>query len=296
VLSTAPPYTVHLVARHIKRKYDIPWVADFRDPWLENYAYNTVPRLGVVKRINAFLERSVLSESDRVVCAGSRQLEIQSSKVSRGQRGKFSVIRNGYDMDAVPAAVGENPLFHISYFGSMYRQRYPQKIVDALNGAMELSPALRKDLRLRFVGQMDDDVKACLQESLAGDNLEILDFLPHSEVQDMMYQSQVLLLTINRVARWDLIVPAKLYEYLPTGNPILGVGPPRGETADILRETGAGSCFDYEDWRRMRDFVADQYGLWKEKRLNTGTRKLPAFERKALTGELAALMNGLLQS
>ena len=33
VFSSGPPWISHLVARHVKRKFGIPWLADFRDPW-----------------------------------------------------------------------------------------------------------------------------------------------------------------------------------------------------------------------------------------------------------------------
>jgi glycosyltransferase involved in cell wall biosynthesis len=294
VLSTAPPYTVHLVGRHIKREFGIPWVADFRDPWLENYAYNTVPRLKVVKMINLALERSVLSEADRIVCAGKRQLEIQSEKVGSGQRGKFSVIRNGYDMDTPSRSGGDVPFFYVSYFGSMYSQRFPYNLIQALSAALDKSQGLARDLRIRFAGQTSEEVIRILRESFDGRNLETLGFKSHAAVQDMMYQPQVLLLTINKVGNNELIVPAKIYEYLPTGNPILAIGPPRGEAADILRETATGKCLDYEDWRGMRDFILDKYRLWEAGQLNYGTRDFPAFRREELAGELSRLMRELL--
>jgi len=59
IFSTAPPYTSHLVALKLHKHSGIPWVADFRDPWVESTLYNTVKRLGIVKTINKRLERKV---------------------------------------------------------------------------------------------------------------------------------------------------------------------------------------------------------------------------------------------
>jgi hypothetical protein len=146
------------------------------------------------------------------------------------------------------------------------------------------------------VGLTHDDVKAKLLRLLGGKNVEMHAFRPHREALETMCQPQVLLLTVNRVAHSDLIVPAKVYEYLPTGNPVLAIGPREGEAAAILEETGAGRCFDYEDTEGVRGFVLKAYALWKEKKLNTGARRFPGLERKKLTGELAGIMNGLLET
>ena len=33
IISTGPPHSMHLIAMHLKGKTQIPWLADFRDPW-----------------------------------------------------------------------------------------------------------------------------------------------------------------------------------------------------------------------------------------------------------------------
>ena len=36
IFSSGPPWTSHLVARRLARKFHLPWLADFRDPWAGN--------------------------------------------------------------------------------------------------------------------------------------------------------------------------------------------------------------------------------------------------------------------
>ena len=35
MISTGPPHSMHLIARALHKKFNIPWVADFRDPWTD---------------------------------------------------------------------------------------------------------------------------------------------------------------------------------------------------------------------------------------------------------------------
>ena len=88
IFSSAPPYTPHLIARDLKRMHGIPWVADFRDPWLENHAYNRVPRLPWVKQYNRRLEQGVLQEADCITCANPRFAGNPTKQTARGEARK----------------------------------------------------------------------------------------------------------------------------------------------------------------------------------------------------------------
>ena len=40
LISTGPPHSMHLIAKKIKEKFNLPWLADFRDPWSDLYYQN----------------------------------------------------------------------------------------------------------------------------------------------------------------------------------------------------------------------------------------------------------------
>ena len=40
IISTGPPHSMHLIAWRLKKHFNIPWIADFRDPWTEIDFYN----------------------------------------------------------------------------------------------------------------------------------------------------------------------------------------------------------------------------------------------------------------
>ncbi|MBK8489273.1 MAG: hypothetical protein IPL48_16005 [Bacteroidetes bacterium] len=33
IISTGPPHSMHMIALALKQKTELPWIADFRDPW-----------------------------------------------------------------------------------------------------------------------------------------------------------------------------------------------------------------------------------------------------------------------
>jgi len=68
IYTTSGPYSNHLVGLWAQRRFHIPWLADFRDPWSQNLL---TPYLPGYRILNRKLERKVLAATDRVVCVSA---------------------------------------------------------------------------------------------------------------------------------------------------------------------------------------------------------------------------------
>lgn len=294
IFSTAPPYTAHLVAMEVKKRCRLPWVADFRDPWLENHAYNTVPRLALVKKINYRLERRVLECADRVLCANPGIVKLTSTKLSPSAAGKFAVITNGFDRDDVRPEVKASSRFIFSYFGTIYPNSFPVKIFDVLRELIDSEPGFGRDFLFRARGSISPKIAALIDRIIPAENREVGGYIPHKKMLDLLYEDQLLGLVINDFPVNFATVPGKIYEYLPTGNPILGLGPPGGDAAAILRRTGAGVMLAPSDTGAMKRFVMEKYQAWKR----AGGKRPPVdfeeFERRNLAGQLAGIFDSLV--
>ncbi len=81
---------------------------------------------------------------------------------------------------------------------------------------------------------------------------------------------------------------------MATGNKILGIGPVEGDAADLLKQTGTGRMFDYDDSNGIAAFIRQHYNEWKEGRIQ---RMVPeqvlSFSRPALTAKLAGIIRAL---
>jgi glycosyltransferase involved in cell wall biosynthesis len=67
IVSTGPPHSMHLIALGLKNKFDIPWIADFRDPWTDIDFYHKLKLTWLADRKHRQLEKKVLSTADHVV-------------------------------------------------------------------------------------------------------------------------------------------------------------------------------------------------------------------------------------
>lgn len=292
IFSTAPPYTVHLVARSLSRKFKIPWVADFRDPWVENYAYNTVPRFPWVRAINQSMESRILRQADAVICATPGQQAIQSGKVDPQLRDKFHLITNGYD-GAPPENLARTEQFTLSYFGTLSAQRLPPSLLPALKNMCDHTPGFTEVFRFRLIGRFPPEVESRIRESLPESCLEIRHHIPHQELAPLMRQEQVMLVLVDAVPYNELIIPAKIFEILPTGNPMLAIGPVTGDAANMIRSTGSGVTCAPDDQAAIEHSIQQWWDQWTSGTLGRGTRRYPEFEREQLTARLADIFNRL---
>ncbi|MDJ0892972.1 MAG: glycosyltransferase [Gammaproteobacteria bacterium] len=293
IFSSAPPFTAHLVARRLAKLSGLPWVADFRDPWLENALYNKPTRWPVAVAVNRRLEVSVLRRAEAVTCVGHNLRALLKFKVPEREEGDIRVISNGYDAEDVTSLGPPFPRFVLAYFGSLYEQRFPENLFRAIGELSERDSRLKQDLLVRIHGHVTSAAREELGRCLEPENLRVEAPLPYQAYLKELYRPQVLLLSIDRDPHNELILLGKTFDYLPTGNPVLGVGPVGGDAAKLLNRTDVGEMFDYADVVGIKAFVGRQHEAWRRRDLNSGLRSYPEYERQTLTRELASLFDRL---
>jgi glycosyltransferase involved in cell wall biosynthesis len=295
IYSTAPPFTAHLIAKRLKQFSKIPWVADYRDPWLECATYNTVGRLSLVKKINRILEKSVLANADKIVVTGENFRELYLQKLEMKDHPKCHIITNGYDTSDTLDSVGpSSKRFYITYSGTLRNVRYYDKFYEAISLLINNDNAIARDLCVRIIGNIDSSTKQQILSILPKANVEFRKHVPYKEALNNLYFPQVLALFIDKVDYNETISTGKIFDYLPTGNPIICIGPIKGDSANIILETYAGKVFSGDDANNISKYILDSYTLWKNNQLNTGTKHFPQFQRKHLTKYLTKLFDNLV--
>ena len=292
IFSTAPPYTVHLIAAKLAKTFNIPWVADFRDPWVENYAYNTQYRFPWVRWFNERMERRVLNRADRVVVATPGQQILQGAKARDGEA-KFLTLTNGHDFSELPDPVPSR-YFYLSYFGSLSAQRVPEALFDTLAEMLRDDAAFAADFRFRFAGRITPEARKQITERLPEANCECHPMLPHHAYREKVIEHQVLLVFVDQVPHNDMILPAKCLEMITTGNPMLAFGPRGGDVDRFLSQHHGGHLVPFDNAPAIRSAIHQFWEHWRAGTLNQGARPVPELHRRQLTQRLAALFDELL--
>ncbi len=186
--------------------------------------------------------------------------------------------------------------FVLAHVGTLVGQQQAPGLVQALARCAEADPAWRARLEIRFVGHVDGAILAAYRDAGLGEALTVVPYVPHAEAIGHMREADLLMVAVQRVAHNEGVTPAKMFEYLSIGTPVLGLAPPDGDLARILRETSGGCTFAHEDTDGITAFIAEHAA-----RAARGdpppcpdTIALHAYDRRILTGKLAALFDRLV--
>lgn len=295
IYSSSPPYTVSLIARQLKRKTGLRWVAGFRDPWTG--FLSTPNRWFVPAAIDRALEHSVFREADAVECAWQGIINDAIGKYPNLPREKFHHIPNGFDSSDFPTVSRQrNTKFTITYTGSMYGRRNPASFFQALELLIQQKKLDPQDVHLRFVGRFGAEVHAMFQGASFRDCIEIIGYVPHEQSVAYLLQSDALLLIVDEAKESEEIVPGKVYEYVGVQKPIIAVAPVQSAIAKLLQETGAGAVAHQSDVEGCARIIEQHYSVWKagnssEQQYSETVR---TYERRELTGRLAQLLSAPL--
>ena len=259
LFSDGPPHTNTVIACRVASKTGIPWLADFQDPWTQVDYYPLLMLTARADKKHKRLEQEAFREAEKITIASptwKKDLEQIGAK-------DVDVLYYGYDEEDFTGT--GNALmkeFVISHAGLLGSDRNPENFYKALIQSGREMPELLSDLILIFAGMVDFTVK----NSIINHGLEQYTRYPgvvsKKEAIKLSTQSQLLFLPLNKAANIKGRLPGKLYEYLRTCRPIMGIGPTDSDAARILEDTGHGKCFDYEDLEGMKGFMLDKYNQY----------------------------------
>lgn len=283
LVSTGPPHSMHLIAKALKRKHTLKWIADFRDPWTNIDFYKDLRLTKWADKKHHRLEKSVLTQADVCITIGNT-MKLEFEELG-GKNVK--VITNGFDEEDLPIIeVAKDELFSIAHIGVLNPSRNPYILWKALSELVEENEDFAKRLQLKLVGKVDFSVKEDLRKLNLLPYLNYIPYLNHDEAILEQKKSHLLLLLVNNTPNSKGILTGKLFEYLSVKTPILGIGPMDGDAAIVLNESKAGKMVDYDDLAGMKKYLLDQC-FNAEALPETDIYK---YSRRELTNQLVKIM------
>jgi len=291
VISTGPPHSMHLIAMEISRRMNLPWLADFRDPWTNIDFYRELKLTSRADALHKKLEKQVLSRAG-VVTVISRSMAMDCRKLHER---RYEVITNGYDpqdtSQSHPAEMDKK--FSIAHIGTLVSTRNPETLWIALQEMVAENTQFANDLEIKLVGKIDYKVMESIEQHGLKTFIRKIDYMPHDEVVKCQQQSAVLLLIINNTPNAKMILTGKFFEYLAAHRPILCLGPADGDAAAILTETNAGLLAGFGDAGTMKHNIRSLYNDYESGQLSSKSRNIEQYSRLELTGRLAELLDNL---
>jgi len=297
IYSTSPIATSHMVAWTLKRMTGLPWVADFRDPWTEPELEQN-PRAPLF-RLESHLERQVLKVADRLIFTTAPLRDYVLAHANTDLADKAVVIPNGYDEDdfaELPRILPERSpvlLTHTGLVDENYRSPVP--LLRCIASLCDVGHVRRDGIRIQFVGggaYVRSEAFRKLVSELALDEVVIVrDRVKYTESLELQLRSHVLVL-LQCGDDTRTLIPAKAFEYLRVGRPVLALVPDSATSA-LLNETGGATVVDPADEGAIRTallalIARAQAGNWSS---TVNTAALQRYRRRELTLRLADVLS-----
>lgn len=292
IVSTGPPHSMHLIALAIKTRLNIPWLADFRDPWTDIDYYKELNISAFADRKHKKLElKTIKACSAMVVVSGDMKENYEKMGANN-----VNIITNGFDPDdmAVDQVVRDKK-FSISHIGTLPPSLNLKGLWQVLSELSESLPNFRNDLEIKLVGKVDHSVIDDLKSYNLSDQLNRIEYVTHDKAAFLMRQSAILLLAINKDSpNAKGILTGKFFEYLASGRPIMAIGPTDGELAQILKESEAGVIATYDDLAQIKKIITSLYEKYLHNDLSNNPKGIEKYTRKNLTSELVTILNKMI--
>ena len=293
IVSTGPPQSMHLIGRRLARETGLPWIADFRDPWTKIFYFKHLSMTRATERWHRKMEKKVLDEASVVVAVSPLvQQEFQSMTQT-----PVELITNGFDEcdfdrnRCLEADGGPDRDFVITHTGLFAADGNPTTLWKVLGEKCMKNEAFRKALRIKLVGKTDEAILESIRSEGLGEVLTDMGYQPHNVAVQEQRNASLLILPLRKEPEYKAVLPGKLFEYLASWRPVLGIGQPDGAMSMVLNSTKTGIVLDWEDKSSLDRFIELCWQNHLKGELTVEDADISQFTRRNLTRRMAELFD-----
>lgn len=297
IWSTYPIATAHLIALTLHKMTGIPLVADFRDSMVDD----VYPYKGCKRRLFLSIERRVVNAAAKVIFTTQGSRRMYAERYPELPQDHWEVIANGYDESdfsrLVQREVGacKGGKLKLLHSGLLYPlERDPQNFFAAVAELKASGLASGEDIEIVLRAAGHEDLLSSLIEHYGiSDMVTLAPPLDYNlAIQEMMEVDGLL---IFQATNCNHQIPAKLYEYLRAGRPILAMTDPNGDTAALLRQVEGGIQTPLDSCDAIRLGLQEFIGRIRAGDAPVASKDVVGqYSRYAMTAKLAEVLNALI--
>ena len=298
IVSTGPPQSMHIIGMKLAEATGLPWVADFRDPWTKIFYFKHLSMTKATEKWHKKMERKVLDKASTIVAVSPLvQQEFQAMTQT-----PVELITNGYDecdftsSKFEEAEGGKDRDFIITHTGLFAADGNPTVLWEVLSEKCRKDSEFADKLKIRLVGKTDEQIINSLIEQGLETKTVDLGYQQHAVAVDEQRKASLLILPLRKEPEYKAVLPGKLYEYLASWRPALGIGQQDGAMSMILNSTKTGVVFDWNDKASLKRFIDLCWERHLKGELTVEDADISRFSRINLTRRMAELFEKLTKN
>jgi glycosyltransferase involved in cell wall biosynthesis len=293
VLVSGPPFSQFLLAP-LARAGHVGVVLDYRDEWRTGRGVAPQARSRLARTLGDPLEAALLRQAHAIVTATDEFRENLLERFAFVDPGRVFAIPDGYDPDDFPNPLPAPPSDRlvITYAGTVFSRTSARGLLDAIRLLHAQSPQIARSLRVRFVGRIaDTELDAFDGTEELG--VERAGYLPHDDVLNELAASHGTLCLLDDVPGAESVYPAKIFELMRLGRPILTLAP-GGALARLVERHELGPVVHPRDHQAIASALEVAVRSFRNRGGAPATWREPPgierYDRRALAGEFADIL------
>jgi hypothetical protein len=295
IWATIGPLSGGVAAYRASVATGIPYVLDFRDPWGLEYYPEELRRPAWAKKVDQRIMRRMFEGAQAVVFLFESIAECYARAFPESlDRTKVHIIPNGFDGTVEKFVHVPADRCKVLYAGTLNTYRY-DTLLEGLIRFRSKDPQRAMHLQLLFVGDNLEEFAMRVADLDLLDLIKIAPPVPHAEVRRLQQEAHALLVlgrTSDRKGH-ELVAGAKVFGYLQSGRPIIGVVP-RDETRRILEQVGNSTIADAESPDEIVTVLENLIDAWSNRTLESLVPNRAACEAYSSSRQISAFIAALV--
>jgi glycosyltransferase involved in cell wall biosynthesis len=296
IFVTMPPFSAFNTAAKLKKKFNIPLIADYRDLWYNSHlSFYPTP---LHSYLHKKMEYNSLKAADKVTVTNRRIKENLLDTYKFLTFDDVAIIPHGFDyadFESVKANTKHNLKMILTYSGIFYEHNTPQYFLKAFKQLSIEQPDITSNIELHFVGYLGKESKKLIRKLKLEEFVKDHGYLDHKDAVRKIVSSDVLWMMLGRWRHNESILPGKIYEYVGSRKPIIACVPD-GAAKTAAQEYGASFIAEPDDIKGIKNTIVKVFLLYQQKALPVPNEEyVEKFRRDYLTEQLTQLMQFLIK-
>jgi hypothetical protein len=207
IIATGDPFVLFSYASKLSKEFQIPWIADYRDPWSQNFS----SKKGLLQRkFELYFEKRIVKSSELIITVDLLfKLKIASVFPSIS----INIVPNGFDEDGmlrIKDVKQNSEILTFSFIGTIYDWHPIEQLLEDFYKFCIDNPS--KKFILKFYGiNIPEKIERLIQTRFQElkNCLQIFPKIPNHELLESLAKDNVLLLF-----NYYNFTGTKIYDYL----------------------------------------------------------------------------------
>ena len=292
IITTGPPHSVNRIGALLKKKFNLPWIADFQDPWTQVDYYKHFKITPWAHARHRKMENEVFAHADLItIVSDSWKVDLQQIGAK-----KVEVIPLGFDPDDFKSSSILDQFFSMTHLGLLGEDRNPETLLYVIKAICEENSDFANYFRLNLVGKVNSKLSDLVASLNLKSNVFFIGQVSRKLALQYMQKSQLLLLLLNKAENVSGRIPGKIFEYMGAKRPVISLGPVGTDVSIIISKSRLGQNIPYDNFELLKEYMLESFALFRSSGLHVDDQLLKSYSHEEVSATFVYHLNQISTS